>query len=476
MAAGAIPFDAEEFWEDLLAFTEDGRVIPVVGAELLTIEDGLEQIPLYRIVAERLLNKYGLLPTTSGGTVLREHHELNDAVSTLASAGKRIKDLYRPLNDILAKVLAEHTVNTEPFHQLALIRHFDLFATTTPDDLLARTLDAVRFGGVHQTDEIEYAPKLPTDRRRDIPEVPTSKYTAVFYLFGKADVSPFYAIHDEDTLEFPYTMQAGNGPERMFSKLRSRNLLFIGCNFADWLSRFFLRLSNSERLSSDQRTKKEFFVGEETENDGDFTNFLQRFSPDSRCYSVNARAFVAELYQRWSDRNPTASVRLQTLSEEPTSSTDLSAIGTVFISYSSEDIGAAKKVLADLQELGGDVAWFDKSSLKPGDNWDQHLRGAIQRCGLFLPLISANTEQRTEGYFRLEWSEAAERSRRIQGRKFIFPIVIDPDYAGDMTRYKLVQEAFKAVQFSHAPAGQMSVELKAELREQLRSLRRARAV
>ena len=73
----------------------------------------------------------------------------------------------------------------------------------------------MRFDGVRQTDEITYAPKLPTDRRRDLPEVMSSKYTAVLYPFGKSDVSPFYAIHDEDFLEFAYTMQAGNGPEHV---------------------------------------------------------------------------------------------------------------------------------------------------------------------------------------------------------------------------------------------------------------------
>jgi hypothetical protein len=474
MAGGAVPFDAEEFWEDLLAFIEDRRVIPVVGAELLTVEEGGKQVPLYRVVAERLLSKYGLSPTAlPSRETLREHHELNDAVCVLARAGRRIKDLYRPVNDILAKVLAEHTVVTEPLRQLAAIRHFDLFATTTPDDLLAQALDAERFDGARQTDEIEYAPKLPTERRRDIPEVMSSKYAAVFYLLGKADVSPFYAIHDEDVLEFPYTMQAGNGPERMFSQLRSRNLLLIGCEFADWLSRFFLRLSNSERLSSDQRNKKEFFVGHATPEDHDFTVFLERFSQDSRYYPVDARAFVADLYHRWSARNPKA---LQDLYGRSDPLRDHSPSGTIFISYSSDDIGAAKNLFADLQEIGGDVAWFDKSALKPGDNWDQHLRSAVQRCGLFLPLLSAHTEQRSEGYFRLEWSEAAERCRRIQGRKFIFPIVIDPDYAGDMGRYALVPEAFKAVQYCHAPAGRISDELKGELREQLRTLRRARAV
>ncbi len=471
MAVGSVTFDMEEFWEDLLAFIEDRRVIPVIGAELLTLETDGKHLPLYRVVADRLLCKYGLSAVAlDGGETLREHREFNDAVCVLARAGRRIKDLYRPVNDILLKVLAEHTVVREPLRQLAAIRHFDLFATTTPDDLLARALDAVRFDGARRTDEIEYAPKLPTDRRRDIPEVISPQYTAVFYLFGKADVSPFYAIHDEDALEFPYTMQAGNGPERMFSQLRSRNLLLLGCSFADWLGRFFLRLSNSERLSSDQRTKKEFFIGEETTYERNFTIFLERFSQDSRYYPIDARAFVAELYRRWSARNPT-------VSDTPSQpSADPSASGTIFISYSSEDIKAARRLFSDLQEIGGDVAWFDKSALKPGDDWDRQLRSAVQRCGLFLPVLSANTEQRTEGYFRLEWHEAAERSRRIQGRKFIFPIVVDPDYAGNMGRYALVPEAFKAVQYSHAPAGQISDEVKGEIREQLRTLRRARAV
>jgi hypothetical protein len=472
MALLPAPFDAEEFWEDLLAFIEAKDVIPVVGAELLTIEDSGMQVPLYRAVAERLLSKYGLSATAlPGGEVLREHHELNDAVCILAAAGRATRELYRPVKGILQNLLAEQKEIPAPLGELASILDFDLFATTTPDDLLARALDAARFNGVRQTDEIEYAPKLPTDRRRDIPEVTSSKYAAVFYVFGRADVSPFYAIHDEDALEFPYTMQAGNGPERMFSLLRSRCLLFVGCTFADWLSRFFLRLSNSERLSSIPRTKKEFFVGEEIAHDRDFTVFLDRFSHDSRYYPVDARVFVAELYQRWSVLNPPARVALPAPDGQ-----DLSPGGTIFISYSGDDIGAAKRLFADLQEMGGDVAWFDKSALKPGDNWEQHLRTAIQRCGLFLPLLSTNTEQRTEGYFRMEWNEAAERSKKIQGKKFIFPIVIDPDYIGAMSRYTLVPEAFKAFQYCHAPAGQISDELKVELREQLRKVRRARAV
>jgi len=461
------PYEIEAFWEDLLAYIEQQRVLPVIGAELLTIPNGGIPTPLYRAVADNLLRKYPPPGDTSAnGRFLQEYHELSDAVCALARRPRmRVSDLYRPIHDILQKVVAEQET-LKPLRQLAAIRDFDLFATTTPDNLLAQALNAVRFAGVPQTDEIEYAPKLPTDRRRDIPALPSSLYTAVFYLFGKADVSAFYAIHDEDALEFAYTLQAGNGPERMFSQLRNRNLLLIGCTFCDWLVPFFLRSSNSERLFS-VRTKKEFLVGCRTTKNRDFVAFLDYFSQDTRYYAVDASAFVDELYRRWSERNPEA------LAQQPGVPARKSG-EAIFISYSSDDVGAAKRLNEELAGIGGDVAWFDKTALQPGDEWNQHIRSAIQRCTFFLPLISANTERRPEAFFREEWLEAVERARKIQGRKFIFPIVVDPEFNGAADRYTLVPEQFRALQYSHAPGGQMGEALRDELSGQLRELRRAR--
>jgi hypothetical protein len=450
-------FDAEEFWDDLLAFVEQGRVIPVVGPELLLIPGASGDTPLYGVVAERLLARYGIAGSPE------EHADLYAAVGAVAASGKRVRDLYRPVHDLLQKVLAEQDRVPPALLKLAEIEAFDLFVTTTPDNLVARALRTARG---RDADEIEYAPRLPTTRRRDIPETPSSRYAAVFYLFGKADVAPFYAIHEEDALEFTYTLQEGNGPERMFSQMRSRNLLLIGCTFADWLSRFLIRLSNPERLFSDQRTKKEYLVGEETSRDPDLVHFLQRFSQDSRCFPVRATEFVDELHRRWQERNPPA--------RSPSGETPLPAesSGAIFISYASADLGPARAIFTGLQQLGGDVAWFDKGALKPGDDWERQILGAIQRCSLFLPIISANTESRDEGYFRREWDEAAERVRRIQGRKFIFPIVVDPEC--DMGRYQLMPERFKASQFGHAPAGAMSEALVDEIRQEIRNLRRGR--
>ena len=93
-----LPFEVEEFWDELLAFIEDRSVIPVVGSEMVSVEIDGANVPLYRAAAERLLAKYADL--TAAGAI-REHHELNDAVAALVAVGKRVKDLYRPVYDIL---------------------------------------------------------------------------------------------------------------------------------------------------------------------------------------------------------------------------------------------------------------------------------------------------------------------------------------------------------------------------------------
>jgi TIR domain len=474
--------EVDEFWDELLAQIEAGKVIPVVGPELLTaIVDGKE-IALYQVVAERLLAKYGLVGSAGeeeaardDHTVrLRPHHELNDAVCALALRGKRVQDLYRPINDLLKSLLEATTESSlGTLRGLAGIRAFNLFVTTTPDDLLARAIDAERHGGTAKTEHVVFAPKLASGTMGDLPEVRSSGYTAVCYLFGKASPSPFvFAIHDEDTLEFIHHLQinAAEGMKRLFSALREQNLLLIGCNFADWLSRFFIRLTNTQRLA-DSRIKREFLIEQSPESN--LTLFLERFSPDTWAFHGGARAFVGELARRWKERCPQSS---------PAPHEDAAGVAVqprmddaFFISYSRDDLAAARQLFADLQDIGADVAWFDKTDLKPGDDWEQNIRTAIDRCYLFLPLVSANTEVREEGFFREEWISASERSRRIQGRKFIIPIVVDRDYGGDAGRFRLLPESFLRAHFGHAPEGKLSAGLREELAQMLRERRSKRA-
>lgn len=50
----------------------------------------------------------------------------------------------------------------------------------------------------------------------------------------------------------------------------------------------------------------------------------------------------------------------------------------------------------------------------------------IRECALFIALISANTNARSEGYFRLEWKLAVDRSHlKADDQTFLLPVLVD---------------------------------------------------
>ena len=106
-------------------------------------------------------------------------------------------------------------------------------------------------------------------------------------------------------------------------------------------------------------------------------------------------------------------------------STPSTSARAVFLSYASQDAAAALRLCEALRAAGVEV-WFDQSELRGGDAWDQKIRKQIKECALFVPVISANTNARPEGYFRLEWKLAVDRSHLISDdHPFLFPVVID---------------------------------------------------
>src|SRR5215472_5455972 len=127
----------------------------------------------------------------------------------------------------------------------------------------------------------------------------------------------------------------------------------------------------------------------------------------------------------------------------------------VFLSYASEDAVAAKRICDALRAVGIEV-WFDQSELRGGDAWDAAIRKHIRACGLFIPIISANTDTRTEGYFRLEWKLAVDRSHLMASdRAFLLPVVIDDLTESDAR----VPDRFRELQWTTVLEGKVSQEL-----------------
>jgi TolB-like protein/Tfp pilus assembly protein PilF len=124
----------------------------------------------------------------------------------------------------------------------------------------------------------------------------------------------------------------------------------------------------------------------------------------------------------------------------------------VFLSYASQDAGAARRI-RDALMAAGIAVWVDQSELRGGDVWDQRIRREIRDCTLFVPLISRNTQARTEGYFRLEWHLADRRTQLMaKGRVFLVPVCIDDTLDADAE----VPDSFAAVQWTHLPDGEIS--------------------
>jgi TolB-like protein/Flp pilus assembly protein TadD len=122
----------------------------------------------------------------------------------------------------------------------------------------------------------------------------------------------------------------------------------------------------------------------------------------------------------------------------------------VFLSYASKDAEAARKICEALRAAGIEV-WFDQSELRGGDAWDQMIRRQIRDCALFVPIISGNSEARPEGYFRLEWDLADQRSHMIvRHRPFIMPVCLDRTPESDAG----VPESFQRVQWTRLPGGE----------------------
>jgi len=439
----------DDAWEDLLNFIEERRVIPIIGPELLQVETDSGPRLLYEWVAEKLAGKLGV-----DTSQLPRPYALNDVVCWfLASRGRR-EEAYTRLRSIF------RDANFAPplaLRQLAQITDFDLFVTTTFDPLLEQAVNLERFGGAPSTEVIAYAPNRVADLSTEREKL---QRPVIYHLLGRLSASPTYVISDEDTLEFICALQSEHlTPEKLFHELEHNHLLFIGSSFTNWLARLFLRMAKRHRLS-DPRDVGEVLADSHSGSDARLMNFLQQVSVRTRVYS-GAGKFVDELHRRWMTRQKPGEVIELGLPQRFLPPERDMPENAVFISYAREDLPAVQRLKAGL-DAAGIKTWFDLDRLEGGDDYDRKIQRNISRCSYFIPVVSATTERRLEGYFRREWSYAIDRSRNIaEGALFILPVCIDDTNAANAH----VPDKFKALHITRLRGGEMTPEFAQHLHD-----------
>jgi TIR domain-containing protein/SIR2-like protein len=442
----------DDAWDDLLNFIEERHVIPIIGPELLKVETESGPRLLYDWIAEKLAGKLGV-----DTAHLPQPYTLNDVVCWFLAARGRREEAYTRVRSILRDAGFRPP---KALRQLAQITDFDLFVTTTFDPLLEQAINDERFAGAQSTEVVAYSP----NRVSDLPaERENLQRPVVYHLMGRLSASPTYVISDEDTLEFICALQSEHlTPERLFHELEHNHLLLIGSSYTNWLARFFLRLAKRHRLS-DPRDVGEVLADSHSGKDGRLMSFLQQVSVRTRVYG-GAEEFVDELHRRWTVRHkPGKVIDFAAAPQRFMPPEREMPDNAVFVSYARDDLAAVQKLKSGL-DAAGVTAWFDMERLEGGDDYDRMIRKNIARCSFFVPVISASTERRLEGYFRREWSYAMDRTRNIaEGAVFILPVCVDDTNAGEAR----VPDHFKTVHFTRLPGGEVTPEFARRLQDLL---------
>ena len=447
------------FWDQLLQLVEEGKVVPVVGQDLLTVPESTGQKLLYPLLAQRLA---GYLKVSTDD--LLEGAELNEVAWRYLAKGKPAQQIYAALKIVASA--AESIPIPEPLLQLSDIRPFQLFVSTTFDSSLTRALNQQRFGGNARTRVFAHSP----NELQDLPgDALDSGDPIVYHLMGKLSATPAYAVTQEDLIEFFHSLQSEtHRPADLFHELSSRNLLILGSRLSGWLTSFLMRMSKRQRLSADDKT--DYVADEIVSNDRNLVLFLERFSSATEIFrDAGPVAFVNELHQRWTERHPAGT---QPVPDTASPARELE-LGAVFLSYASGDRPVVEKLKTALEQAGVDV-FFDKDQLAAGNEWEGKLRRNIHQCSLFVPIISQQTLTPERRFFRVEWNLALEEAQMASydsDSAFLLPVVID----GTPIDHPALPAKFRTIQTTSLPGGNSTPEFVERVKQLYRKRQLARA-
>lgn len=396
----------EAEWDRMLRRVADRKVIPVIGEHLTLMSPGA---PPEASLAAHLAAKLDLPgpPTAS----------LNElAFRYLQRFPRGLDDLYA---DVFRALPTDDAVPLpRPLRQLAEVRDFELFVSTSFDPYLALALNEVRFGrrSSGSTQVLAYDGTGAVD----IPESFTAlDHPIVYHLFGKAQTTPIFAVTDEDVLEFVHKLQAPDRqPPNLFNALREHRILVLGTRLTGWLTRFFVRISSPDRLRDARRA--DYVVDPTAGADPDQTLFFEHFG-EVKLLPMSPTQFVDELWRRW-----TAAHGGGAAGDRPCAARTALDRGEIFLSYASEDLAVARAMRERLEREAGVRVWLDKESLRGGHDWEARIADVLRGCAACVLLVSAHVKTGAHRFVRTEWREAVQLAKgRNADRPFILPLLVD---------------------------------------------------
>lgn len=453
-------------WKVIVDELKEGDLIPVVGPELLRIEinGSFENYRLW--LANELARELGIPDDGLEGFL----HPVEEAMLRFYKLGD-IRSI-RPYQVVKALISENRFPVPEAVGKLAAIRRFRFFLTTTYepfletavkqawglDDSQIRILennltkqpdDITKFA--QRSAQQQFDPRYIENLYRNI--APPS----IYYLYGRPSRLKSYALSEDDVLEANLMLQSSiYRPDELINFLSGKRLLILGCNFPNWLARFFISLTSPDPKKP---AIQPVFVMSDTvcRTDQNLAGYLRRLDAQV-VMDTSVESFVDRLFELYEGAGLSAGLASDEINPF--------VKGSIFISYASEDREAAERFYQEIKSVGLPV-WLDKKDLKAGEEWAAGIENNLGNCSIFIPLISsASAGAGDDRFYRQEWEMAIELANR-QGHQ----LPVRPVQIGPVTRDSSnIPEYFRKLHWIDAPGGNISDDGLAGLNETFRSL------
>ena len=314
---------------------------------------------------------------------------------------------------------------------------FRMVLTTTVDSYLELLMEEVWGKGNVDVVNIYDANSLKrfADALRDAEDNVTSfQRPVLFYVFGKAQSARQYVAKDVDAIDtISKWIRADDQISIIKKKIAEKSFLALGCKLEDWHFRFFWHMLKPVR--ADKRIQNAIAISSfrsGKESDCALRNYL--YNSQFVYTRPDVQAFIDECADAFtlqddSDGNPLRQLIMDNRKPD------------IFISYAHDDFYLAYNIFLRLNGEGFSV-WIDHKDLHTADDYKKEIGKAVNRCRIFMPVLTANVARRLEsGEWNFlvdeEWKAFCQR-QNIAGAAGRVPVFALTDYG-----YNLSGEAHK---------------------------------
>lgn len=440
---------------NLIEQIDSRKVIPIIGTDVIKINDGHAKVPLLDVLLDRLLKKYADEGETFsfGDNCITANDKLNHIH---AVAIKKYLSFYGHVAEILEEI--EPSADTSSLDKLARIKKFRFYMNASYSSLLGASVKK------HRALTSEYYKSISLDiydspfNDVDIPQngniYQSLRKPIVYNLFNQYDATiaqPHVIVADDDILELLHTLnQSKDKLPTLFELMYSSSLLFIGCSFPDWLLRFFIRMFSPGKLSGGSNGKLRTVA--DVLQDKNRALFIS--NSDLKYFELDGNAFIDHLFDEI-NKNKSTQSWIRNSNENSYS----------FISYSTEDREAASRIFEQLDDLNCDT-YMDVNRLEYGDEITPDIEKAILNCKIFIPVVSKATHNaiNKKRYHKSEWKYAIDLYNDKKADFIIIPLFIDAITDND-NEFETTPKIFFSLKHEKLPTNQkFSVDLREKIK------------